>query len=678
MSRILTFAALTRLSAAVVAASLLTTSRASAQRITPPPSTAKPGDLSAMDLEQLMTLEVVVAGSKRAQLTRDVPSFVSVVTAAEIREHGYRTLADVLKTLPSFYVSNDRSHSFFGVRGFDRPGDYSSRILMLLNGLRTNDNVFDQAYIGEEFIVDVDLIDRIEVIRGPSAALYGSNAFFAVINIVTKQGRALQGGELAATASSFGTYGGRASYGRQFNNDLDVLVSASASDSKGQRLYYPEFDHPATNNGVADRDDYESFHKVLATATKGGFSFQASDVSRRKGIPTGLFSGTGAVFNDRRTNSVDALSLASLAYDRSFVDGTSLSTRVHAGRWGYRGEFVFDPRIDPVRAEQSGEWVGADLDARRTISRHFLTVGAEVVDNTKQNQKAYQPDPYTVYTDIPNQSVRWGMFAQDEIKLLAPLTLYTGVRYDRYQTFGSALSPRVGLIYTPGNETTVKLLAGRAFRAPNVYELYEENQLFKANPLLRPEQIETLELVAQRFIGGGVQFSASTFRNRLRALISERVDVNDNNRLVFQNADAIESKGIELGLVVNRGHGMTGGLTYALQRTEDLVTRAELTNSPRHMLKSDVRVPLGYRNLVAGVDAQYMSTRRTLGGNTDAAYTIANVSLLAPHIIGQFDVSAAIYNVFGARYADPGTAANVQDIIQQDGRSFRVKTTLHY
>jgi outer membrane receptor for ferrienterochelin and colicin len=675
MSNTLLFAALTRVSAVVVAASLVTTSAALAQRITPPPSAAKAGDLAAMDLEQLMTLEVVVAGSKRAQLTRDVPSFVSVVTAAEIKEHGYRTLADVLKTLPSFYVSNDRSHSFIGVRGFDRPGDYSSRILMLLNGLRTNDNVFDQAYIGEEFIVDVDLIERIEVIRGPSAALYGSNAFFAVINVVTKQGRALQGGELAATAASFGTYAGRASYGRQFNNDLDVLVSASVSDSKGQNLYYPELDHPATNNGIADHDDYESFHKVLATVTKGGFSFQASDVSRQKGIPTGVF---GAVFNDHRTRSTDALSLASLSYDHSFVEGTTVSTRVHAGHWGYRGEFVFDPRIVPTVAEQIGEWVGADVDARRTISRHLVTVGAEVVDNMKEDQEAYQPEPYTVYTDIDNKSVRWGMFAQDEIKLFAPLTLYTGIRYDRYQTFGSALSPRVGLIYTPSTATTVKLLAGRAFRAPNVYELYEENQLFKANPSLRPEQIETLELVAQRFIGGGVQLSASTFRNRLSALISQRVDLNDNNRLVFQNADAIESKGIELGLEVNRGHGVTGGLTYALQRTEDLVTRAELTNSPRHMLKSELRAPLPYWSMVAGVDAQYMSTRRTLAGKTDPAYTIANVSLLAPHIIGQFDVSAAIYNLFGATYGDPGTATNLQDIIQQDGRSFRVKTTLHY
>ena len=192
-----------------------------------------------MDLEQLMKIEIVVAGSKRAQESREVASFVSVVSAAEIREHGYRTLADVLRTLPGFYVSNDRNYSYIGVRGFSRPGDWNSRVLLLLNGLRTNESLYDLAYIGEEFSVDVDLIDRVEVIRGPSSALYGSNAYFAVINVVTRDGNSLAGTELTTSAASFGTYSGRASYGRAFENGLDLLVSGTYSDGKGRNLFYP-------------------------------------------------------------------------------------------------------------------------------------------------------------------------------------------------------------------------------------------------------------------------------------------------------------------------------------------------------------------------------------------------------------------------------------------------------
>jgi hypothetical protein len=86
------------------------------------PAPPAPGsELDALDLEQLMKIEVVFAASKREQHVRAVPSFVSVVTAAEIKAHGYRTLADVLKTLPSFYVANDRNYTFLGVRGFSVP-----------------------------------------------------------------------------------------------------------------------------------------------------------------------------------------------------------------------------------------------------------------------------------------------------------------------------------------------------------------------------------------------------------------------------------------------------------------------------------------------------------------------------------------------------------------------------
>ena len=120
-----------------------------AQRVPPKPAAAA-SDPSTYDLEQLMKLEVVFAGSKRAQQTRDVPSFVSVVTAAEIKEYGYRTVADVLKTLPGFYVANDRNYSYVGIRGFERSGDYNSRVLLLLNGLRTNDNIYDQAYYNSQ------------------------------------------------------------------------------------------------------------------------------------------------------------------------------------------------------------------------------------------------------------------------------------------------------------------------------------------------------------------------------------------------------------------------------------------------------------------------------------------------------------------------------------------------
>jgi outer membrane receptor protein involved in Fe transport len=654
--------------------SALVTASLAAQQPTPPPPNAA-ADPSTMDLEQLMKIEIVVAGSKRAQQSRDVASFVSVVSAAEIKEHGYRTLGDVLRTLPGFYVSNDRNYSYVGVRGFSRPGDWNSRVLILLNGLRTNDNVYDLAYIGEEFSVDMDLVERVEVIRGPSSALYGSNAFFAVINLVTRSGGAVGGAEAAATGASFGTYSGRASYGKSFGDDVDLLMSATYSDGSGRNLYYPEYDSPLTDNGMARGVDHESFRKFLVTASKGDFSFQANNVSREKSLPTGSFA---TIFNDKRTHTTDGLTLASLSFDHVLPNAGSFSTRLDAGRYAYDGEYAYYPDLPPNKDLVVGEWAGVAVDAARKIgSRQFLTVGAEFRDNFRQTLKNFDPEPFVLYSDVRHETVRWGAFAQDEIRLAEPLLLYAGLRLDEYEGFGSAMSPRLAIIYTPTPKTTFKALAGRAFRAPNEYELNFENFQYKANPDLKPEHIETLELIAQHFITRGVQISGAAFRNKLTDLANQYLDPTDS-LFVFENKGEIHSDGLELGVDVNGGHGVAGRLSYSLQRTVDAVTDIKLTNSPAQMVQAEVRSPVFGSSVITSVDAQYMSARTTLAGNIAAGHVITNLSLFAPRSFGRFDLSASLYNVFGVRYGDPVPDGFAQDVIQQDRRNFRVRSTAHF
>ena len=235
------------------------------------------------------------------------PSSVSIVTADEIKKFGYRTLADILRSVRGFYVSYDRNYSYVGVRGFARPGDYNSRILLLVDGHRLNDNVFDSALVGTEGVLDVDLIERVEIIRGPSPSLYGNNAFFAVVNIITHRGRALQGAEVSGEGGSFDTYKGRLSYGRKFSNGVEGLLSGSYYTSEGQRLFYKEFNDPATNNGVAEHSDDDQVYSVFGKLSWQDFTLQGAYSSREKGIPTGSF---GTVFNDPRNQTVDGVPIS--------------------------------------------------------------------------------------------------------------------------------------------------------------------------------------------------------------------------------------------------------------------------------------------------------------------------------------------------------------------------------
>src|SRR5688572_12064435 len=139
-----------------------------------------PDDLAAKSLEDLMTMEVasVYSASKHSQKVTEAPSSVSIVTSEQIQRYGYRTLAEILSSVRGFYVTYDRNYTYLGVRGFARPGDYNTRVLVLVDGHRINDNVYDQALLGRELPVEVDLIERVEVVRGSSSSLYGTSAFF--------------------------------------------------------------------------------------------------------------------------------------------------------------------------------------------------------------------------------------------------------------------------------------------------------------------------------------------------------------------------------------------------------------------------------------------------------------------------------------------------------------------
>ena len=264
-----------------------------------------------MSLESLMSVSVYSA-SKYEQNATEAPSSVSVVTAEEIRKYGYRTLADILNSLRSFYVTYDRNYNYIGVRGFAPPGDFNTRLLLLVDGHRINDGIFDSAAVGTEFLLDVDLIDRVEVIRGPSSSLYGSNAFFGVINVITRRGKDLKGTEVSGEAASFGTFKGRATYGNRFGNGTGGPPFRNRLPQRGTDLFFPEFNDPATNNGIAEKRDGDKFRSFFSTLSYRDFTFQAAYISREKTIPTGSY---GTVFNDPGNRTVDDRYYADLKYD---------------------------------------------------------------------------------------------------------------------------------------------------------------------------------------------------------------------------------------------------------------------------------------------------------------------------------------------------------------------------
>jgi outer membrane cobalamin receptor len=138
-----------------------------------------------------------------------------------------------LRTVRGFYVTNDRNYSY--VRGYGPSGDYNSRIAVMIDGHRLNDNIFDSGPIGTESPIDIDLIDSVEVIRGPNSSLYVASSFLGVVNIITKRGQDLEKFSVTGQVASYGSYRGRVSYGDKFKHGLQLLLSGSFYNDAGSQ-----------------------------------------------------------------------------------------------------------------------------------------------------------------------------------------------------------------------------------------------------------------------------------------------------------------------------------------------------------------------------------------------------------------------------------------------------------
>jgi len=652
---------------------LLVSTRARAQKKDETP------DVIDMSLEELMALDIdsVSGVSGFKQKVTEAPASVTIITAEEIQRYGYRTLADILRNVRGFYVSSDRNYSYLGVRGYGLPGDYNSRITLLIDGHRLNDNIFDAALIGTEFPLDVDLIDHVEVIRGPNSSLYIASAFLGVINVVTKRGRDLQKVSVAGDVASYGTYQGRVSYGNQFKNGLELLLSASFYDSHGQdQLFFPQFNTPATNDGIALNANGDESHQFLASLSWGHFTLHGLFGSREKGIPTAPF---GSVFNVTGTHTIDARGYLDLQYDRKLGGGWSLTDRLYYDQFNNDGTYIYDysdsggPSRVMNRNFAHGKWWGDEVAfSKEVLARQRLSFGAEFRDNFQQDQGNYDLQPFVQYFASYRTSNIFSVYAQDEIHLRKNLVLNLGLRYDHYSTFGGTTNPRAALIYSPSDKSTFKLLYGQSFRAPNFFELYYAAPGNEPNPSLRPETVKTMELVWEQYFANHFRMTMSGFYYPIRGLIGEQVDLATGNAF-FTNAGSLDLRGLDFEFGRKLSGGLEGTVSYSFQDVRSPSAPMPLTNSPKHLVQATLSVPLFKQELFASMDLQYVSRRATLTGQYTGSYVLPNFTLFSRKILKGWELSASLYNAFNQKYADPGGNGLVEDSIVQDGRNFRIK-----
>jgi outer membrane receptor for ferrienterochelin and colicins len=632
--------------------------------------------LPDVSLEDLMHMDTgrVFGASERIQPVTEAPASVSFITADEIARYGYRTLADILRGVRGMYVSNDRNFSLLGTRGFGKPGDYNSRILLLVNGHRVNDNVFGQAEIGAEFGIDPAMFERVEIIRGPASSLYGDSAFFGVVNVITKAGSSLDGVSIALEGGTLGELLTRLSAGRRFANGVDAVISGTYAQSAGvSHLYFPAFDTPATNNGIAQGLDGEDIGQLYGQVRFKDLTVTGAYGRRQRDVPTASF---GTVFNQQqsREQTTDRHTLADAVYGRSLGENR-LTFRGSFDQFSVDGTYPVagsdgDRSVVVIRNTVLGtRWTAAARLARALRGRQLLTAGVELIDNLHQDQRTWFVDEPPDQLNIRNSSVQSAVYLQDEIKIGRMVIANGGLRYDRYRDF-VRVTPRGALIVAPSANQSFKYLYGQAFRAPNEYE---RNEFYYGERVrdLRPESIDTHELVWERYTNDWLRTSVSTYWYKADGLITLVPDPSTFFTSTFVNQGRVHASGLELEAQMRVSGGVQSVVSYALQRVKDLETDATLVNSPAQMVKLRINAPGPSRLSVVAVEVLSMSSRQTLAGATLPPAATADVTLTVP--IGRaFALVGSVRNVFNLRYADPASDQHRQDDIPQNGRTLRI------
>jgi len=617
---------------------------------------------------------VIITAAKRAQTVTKAAASASVITAENIKLYGYRTLGEALQSVPGFYVTDDRNYTYLWVRGFGRPGDYNSRVLLLINGHRMNDNIYGEPFVGHEFSLDMESISRIEVIKGPGASLYGDNALFAVINVITRTAAQETGIGVNAEAGSYGTHKEFADVSHKFSNGLNIYASGSTRKMQGQSLHFSEFS--SVNGGDTGRTaDAEKNHTFYIDMSMNGWRLHGNTNVRTKALPTASY---GTTFNDSRTETTDSRSFIELRKDISLRENLNLIARVHYDWYYYRGRYVSDNATPPPAQTDSHDsskssWYGEEGRLQYDFGGDsILTLGQEYEKNTVGLQQAYTVDPYSEDLDASYTPYRWAVFAQQELKPLDSLRLTLGGRYDRYQAFDYTINPRFAVVYDLFEKTTLKFMAGSAFKAPTAFEmLYAFSGQNKANAYLRPEKITTYEAYCERQLPGqwghvGVGY----FQNHIKDLISQIVDP-DDGLVQFVNKERVKTEGLELNAKLRAGSRISGHAGYTMQNTRE-VGGGRLSNSPKHTGTVGITGKLPDMETSAGLELFVVGPRTTFQETRLRSAALLSLNLSAKPWKAGPRCYLGVYNLTNADYQASGSADHVQAALAQNGRNYTI------
>lgn len=630
--------------------------------------------------ELLMFVEEqdMVTATKRHTSLRKAPAIATIISADDIRNMGARNLLDVLKMVPGFGAST----TVYGVTKIEVRGimtDVSEKILVMIDGHSLNLNITGSAFYSFINLLPVENIKQVEVIRGPGSALYGTSAFIATINIITRNAEEINGIELKGGGGSFSTWKTNMVAGKDFGNNVTVSGSIDHYQTDGPRLTVAAdaltgapFSR-APGNPALDERQTDAFLKV----GYGDLSFRGGYRTLRKGG----FIGFGYALVDNNYHDMDSY-WGELAYNRNITEELALSLKLRYDHFEQNPNIkIFPNGFSPVpglvwpngmigRPLVKDRNFGGELQIDWDCFKNNHLIGGFSFDYTEQYDVKqlgnFNPLPLSSVQEIDNwnkDTTRnvWALYLQDEWTFSENVSLTTGVRYDHYNDFGDTFNPRVGLVWSFLENADLKLLYGQAFRAPSFQELYNINNPAQlGNPSLKPEKIVTYEAA----LGYRLNRHLAASLNYFYSTINKQIDIEQaaSPAPTYANKSKSVIQGVELDLNGAITNELYWKANYAWQDPRDDKTGQRLPFVPSHRASGSINyAPVKYLNL--HTDVLWTGPRLRPSGDTrpeSPDYTVVDLAVTLKNFYSTLEIQAAVHNLFDRRFSDPDTSGKAR------------------
>ncbi|MCX6583796.1 MAG: TonB-dependent receptor [Candidatus Aminicenantes bacterium] len=571
-----------------------------------------------MSLEDLLKVEITTA-SKKPEKVIDIPASVVIVTRADIEKYGYQTLAEVLENIPGLYQTDDYLTQNFGVRGFWTVIPQRN-IIILVNGVAQTDGLSSGNWL-QHINLPVEAIDRIEVVRGPMSVIYGTGAFFGVINIKTNVVESYK--PLTLVSASVGSENTHKLFTRLSGKERGFKYSLNASYFHTDGLDVPYTD-------IGDADTLAGFNVPDGGRTNGqlqnsekyfnfsgqfdGFSFDSSFTEADKKIIVGLPS-----IDDGTTQHTRVVRIA-FGYQKEFSNKVKIDARFgyFVNRAVYDYKFLF-PNFLGIQNDESRAY-NAEVNLFLSPSSKLeITSGLNYRKILEIKNEVTAPAiGATLWAvslakgeSVVTQSLftQWNYSLSQRLRIVAGLRLeqipaYTmqlkkghietsdySVVYTDYSYTRAEFIPRLALIYNFDGRNVLKLLYGKAINQPSFFQMAED-VYFPPDPRPNPEpeNIRTLELNYVGQYSPEWSVSASVFRNMLDRLIYRTQYVSDDIlKSYYANVGKMDTTGVELTLQARPMEQFSFEFSATYQDTKE-----DKRTDPKTKVEVEVENPPGY------------------------------------------------------------------------------------